>query len=79
MHSTFVDLDLHRYMCSKCGDVGYYSGAAATHFKTGHLFDVEGLDGPIGENMNERITLSDGSYIKKLHRDRYWLFLQMEN
>jgi hypothetical protein len=39
--STTVDLDLHRYKCTQCGQVMYYSGAAKEYYETG--VDRKGL------------------------------------
>lgn len=39
--STTVDLDLHRYKCTQCGEVMYYSGAAKEYYETG--VDRKGL------------------------------------
>jgi hypothetical protein len=39
--STTVDLDLHRYKCTRCGTVMYYSGAAKEYYETG--VDRKGL------------------------------------
>jgi len=33
--STTVDLDLHRYKCTRCNEVMYYSGAAKEYYETG--------------------------------------------
>ena len=38
---TTVDLDLHRYKCTQCGLVMYYSGAAREYYETG--VDRKGL------------------------------------
>lgn len=35
---TFEDIDLHRYKCKKCGEVGYYSGRAQAHYEEGKPF-----------------------------------------
>lgn len=32
---TYVDVDLHRYKCSKCGKLGYYSESARKHYEEG--------------------------------------------
>lgn len=43
--STCVDIDLHRYKCTQCGEVMYYSGRARQHFEEGVKFDwINGLD-----------------------------------
>ena len=39
--STCEDIDLHRYKCTKCGEVMYYSGAAKEYYETG--VDRKGL------------------------------------
>lgn len=39
--STCVDIDLHRYKCTQCGEVMYYSGAAREYYETG--VDRKGL------------------------------------
>jgi hypothetical protein len=39
--STTVDIDLHRYKCTQCGQVMYYSGAAREYYETG--VDRKGL------------------------------------
>ncbi len=39
--STTVDLDLHRYKCTQCGEIMYYSGAAKEYYETG--VDRKGL------------------------------------
>lgn len=31
--SFVVDLDLHRWKCTRCGHIGYYSGRARDHFE----------------------------------------------
>jgi hypothetical protein len=39
-----VDIDLHRYKCTQCGLVMYYSGRAREHFEEGKKFDwIKGL------------------------------------
>ena len=43
--STTVDIDLHRYKCTQCGEVMYYSGRARQHYEEGVKFDwIKGLD-----------------------------------
>ncbi len=32
---TFKDIDLHRYKCTQCGEIGYYSGAAENYYTKG--------------------------------------------
>lgn len=39
--STTVDIDLHRYKCTQCGEIMYYSGAAREYYETG--VDRKGL------------------------------------
>lgn len=33
--STTVDIDLHRYKCTQCGEVMYYSQAARNYYENG--------------------------------------------
>lgn len=33
--STEEDIDLHRYKCTICGEIGYYSGAAENYYTNG--------------------------------------------
>lgn len=33
--SACIDIDLHRYRCTLCGEVGYYSGRARKFFESG--------------------------------------------
>lgn len=33
--STTVDVDMHRYRCTQCGEVMYYSAAAKRHYEEG--------------------------------------------
>ena len=43
--STTVDIDLHRYKCTQCGEVMYYSGRAKQYHEEGVKFDwITGLD-----------------------------------
>ena len=43
--STTVDIDLHRYKCTMCNEVMYYSGRAREYYEQGKKFDwIEGLD-----------------------------------
>jgi hypothetical protein len=43
--STTVDIDLHRYKCTQCGEVMYYSGRARQYHEEGKKFDwINGLD-----------------------------------
>lgn len=39
--STYIDIDLHRYKCTQCNLVMYYSGAAREYYETG--VDRKGL------------------------------------
>lgn len=39
--SYLVDIDTHRYKCTHCGEVMYYSGAAKEYYETG--VDRKGL------------------------------------
>jgi hypothetical protein len=43
-YSTTEDLDTHRYRCTQCGLVMYYSGAARAYYEEGKLSYVPGLD-----------------------------------
>ena len=41
---TTVDIDLHRYKCTQCGLVMYYSGRAREYYEEGKKFDwIQGL------------------------------------
>lgn len=43
--STTVDIDLHRYKCTMCGEIMYYSGRARQYYEEGTKFDwIKGLD-----------------------------------
>ncbi len=43
--STTVDIDLHRYKCTQCGEIMYYSGRARQHYEEGKKFDwINGLN-----------------------------------
>jgi hypothetical protein len=33
--STTVDIDLHRYKCTQCGEIMYYSGRARDFYEKG--------------------------------------------
>jgi 5-methylcytosine-specific restriction endonuclease McrA len=33
--STEEDIDLHRYKCTQCGEIGYYSSAAENYYTKG--------------------------------------------
>lgn len=37
--STCVDIDLHRFKCTRCGEIGYYSGAARRFYEGGATKD----------------------------------------
>jgi hypothetical protein len=42
---TVQDLDLHRYQCTQCGEIMYYSGRARDYYERGILSPgVPGLD-----------------------------------
>jgi hypothetical protein len=43
--TAFVDIDLHRYKCTLCGMIGYYSSAAKDYYEKGILSNVHGLGG----------------------------------
>ena len=34
-YSTQEDIDLHRFKCTQCGEIGYYSGAARKYYEQG--------------------------------------------
>lgn len=38
---TTIDIDLHRYKCTQCKQIMYYSGAAKEYYETG--VDRKGL------------------------------------
>ena len=42
--STYEDLDLHRYHCTQCKKIFYYSQAAANYHEHGIKSDIMGLD-----------------------------------
>lgn len=43
--STIEDIDLHRYRCTQCGEVMYYSGRAKEHYEEGKKFSwIKGLE-----------------------------------
>jgi hypothetical protein len=44
VEQTFVDIDLHRYKCTQCGEIGYYSGAARQYYEQGITTNIRGLD-----------------------------------
>lgn len=42
--STTVDIDLHRYKCTQCNEIFYYSGRARDFFEKGIKSDwIKGL------------------------------------
>lgn len=43
-YSTTEDIDTHRYRCTRCGKVMYYSGAARDYYEKGKRSHVHGLD-----------------------------------
>ncbi len=42
--SFIEDLDLHRYHCTRCKKVMYYSGRAKDYYEKGIKYDIDGLD-----------------------------------
>ena len=43
--STTVDVDLHRYKCTQCGEMFYYSGRARDYYEKGKRSPgIEGLE-----------------------------------
>lgn len=42
--APMVDIDLHRYKCTKCGNIGYYSSAAREYHEEGIKSSIKGLD-----------------------------------
>ena len=44
VESTTNDIDLHRYQCTQCNKMFYYSGRAAEHFEKGKSFNISGLE-----------------------------------
>jgi hypothetical protein len=43
--STTVDIDLHRYKCTQCGEVMYYSSRARDYYEKGIKSEwITGLD-----------------------------------
>ena len=42
--SSFEDVDLHRYKCTSCNEIFYYSHAAKQYYEDGILSNVKGLD-----------------------------------
>jgi hypothetical protein len=43
--SLCVDIDTHRYRCTRCNTVMYYSGAAKAYFEGEVKSDIPGLGG----------------------------------
>lgn len=43
-YSTTEDIDLHRFRCTQCKEVMYYSGRARDYFEKGIRSNVSGLD-----------------------------------
>ena len=43
-YPSTVDLGLHSYKCTLCGEIGYYSAAAQDFYEKGIKCDVKGLD-----------------------------------
>lgn len=42
---TVKDVDTHRYRCTKCGEIMYYSEKARNHFQNGVVYQgITGLD-----------------------------------
>lgn len=41
---TFKDIDLHRYKCTQCNEIFYYSQAASDYYENGIKSDISGLD-----------------------------------
>jgi hypothetical protein len=46
---TVTDIDLHRYKCTQCGEVKYYSNAAREYYENGVKSNVQGLNGNVEE------------------------------
>jgi formylmethanofuran dehydrogenase subunit E len=43
--SLMDDIDIHRMRCSRCGEIGYYSGRAKAHYEKGTSFPgIKGLE-----------------------------------
>lgn len=49
VQSACEDIDLHRYRCTMCGKVMYYSGAAQAYYEDGED------DGIIGWSLQNRL------------------------
>ena len=43
--TTVKDIDLHRYKCTQCGKIMYYSEAARRYYEEGVTSNIKGLDG----------------------------------
>lgn len=43
--SLLKDIDLHRYQCTGCGHIGYYSNAARAFHEDGVRNEIPGLGG----------------------------------
>lgn len=42
---TYKDVDLHRYKCTQCNEIFYYSGRAREYYEKGTKFEgINGLD-----------------------------------
>lgn len=42
---TYEDIDLHRFRCTQCGEIFYYSNKSRRHFENGEIFPgIKGLD-----------------------------------
>ncbi len=41
---TSVDIDTHRYKCTQCGKIMYYSGAARSYYEDGTKSGIRGLE-----------------------------------
>lgn len=41
---TYEDMDLHRYRCTQCGQIFYYSQAAKEYYEDGIKTNIQGLD-----------------------------------
>ncbi len=43
--SLMVDIDLHRFQCTRCKQIGYYSGAAKAYYEAGKRSPgIQGLE-----------------------------------
>jgi len=42
--STTVDIDLHRYKCTECDKIMYYSEAARKYYEEGIKSNIRGLE-----------------------------------